>query len=145
MHPEKRTNFVRPTPFFGRADSRAGVEPAAMFGQTSGRQRLRIVNYSFPRNDKTTLFSVIARNNIEGIYYKYNHYVPVNSNCDYPPGELPGFDQILITHRREFDANLSPLRRAFDSVCGRTKLVGGCPQKIHNGFRTSLHIFYSSL
>jgi hypothetical protein len=47
-------------------------------------------------------------------------YVPVNSNCD----------QSLIPHRQEFDVNLSPPRRAFDSVCGRTKLVGGCMQKI---------------
>jgi hypothetical protein len=53
-------------------------------------------------------------------------YVPVNSNCDIlpPPG--------LITHRREFDANLGQPRQAFDSVRGRTKLVGGCTQKNHN-------------
>ena len=49
-----------------------------------------------------------------------------------PPGEPPGFDQSLITHGRESDANLSPPRRAFDSVRGRTKLVGGCTQKNRN-------------
>ena len=49
-----------------------------------------------------------------------------------PPGRTPGFDQSLITHGQEFDANLSPPRRAFDSVCGRTKLVGGCTQKNRN-------------
>jgi hypothetical protein len=61
--------------------------------------------------------------------------VPVNSNCDHPPSprEPPrGFDQSLITQMQKFDANLSPPRRAFDSVRGCTKLVGGCTQTNRN-------------